>query len=143
MFPTTGDTEESRMEAQVAFHPLHHTKLPCFMNSEPTQQERKYYSALTWIFYANLYAWKFHKKTPYTSVATSKISEPASILETIQTLPVHLVPRGSDTTSVIKQVISNHVQSHTFFFPTRGSLRLGLLSTSESTLKKQSGGIIK
>lgn len=51
-----------------------------------------------------------HTETLGTLVAMSEAPEPASILEPAQTLPVHLVPGGSATTSVRKQKAFSHDQ---------------------------------
>lgn len=51
-----------------------------------------------------------HKKPLDTLVAMSEAPEPASILETAQTLRVHLVPGRSATTSFTKQNAFSHDQ---------------------------------
>ena len=57
-----------------------------------------------------------HRKTTDTSVAMTEAPKPTSILQAVQTLPVHLVPWRSDTTSIITHndfSHDQHIQLHT------------------------------
>lgn len=77
--------------------------------------------------YGNLHS---HQKALDTPVAMSDAPEPAAVLQAVQTLPVHLVPRKSDILTHKDFSGGQHTVSHHFF--TRGSLRQGLPSTSTS-----------
>lgn len=54
--------------------------------------------------HANFCIWTFpQSQTQHTSVAKSEVPEPMPVLQTVQTLPMHLVPWRSDATSVLTQ----------------------------------------